>query len=112
MNTSGLKAYRVAMIIAVVLAAIFSFIKLNVSNGILLSSSLYLLYLWSLEYGISKSLNDKTKHGVVVILLADAFFIAVLIGIGFFFDHVFSLLGILFGLVLCKILYVVGVLKA
>ncbi len=94
-----------------IISLITVFFYPNIACGILLSSAAYIIYLWTLDHGIKKALDDKDRHQVYMILVINIILITVLIGLGVLVGHIFSLIGILFGLVSCKILYMLGVLR-
>ena len=94
-----------------IISVIAVFFYPNISCGILLSTGSYILYLWALDHGITKALDDRDKHQVYMVLVMDIILITVLIALGVLLGHIFSLIGILFGLISCKILYMLGVTR-
>ena len=110
-TTSGLKAYRMAVYINALLALLSLFFMPNIGNGILLSTVVYFLYLLALNHGIAKALQVGSKSSIVMVLFGNIFLLGGLIALGVFLDVLFSLVGVLFGFMLCKILYVIGVAR-
>lgn len=111
MITSGIKAYRKSIIINIILSLLALGFGVNVSCGILLSTLVYFIYLWTLDYGITKAFNDRDNKSVVIVLVFDTIFFGLLLLLGFILDNIFSLIGILIGVFSCKILYVMGVIR-
>ena len=84
----------------------------SIGNGILLSTVVYFLYLLTLNHGIAKALQEGSKASIVMVLFGNVALMAGLIVVGVFLNALFSLVGVLFGFMLCKILYVIGVARA
>ena len=110
-TSSGLKAYRIAVYINITLALLSLFFMPNIGNGILLSTAVYFLYLLALNHGIAKALQEGNKLSNVMVLFGNVFLLGSLIALGVFLNAFFSLVGVLFGFMLCKILYVIGVAR-
>lgn len=111
MTSGGLKGYRYALILNMIVSVLSFFVYPSISNGIMVSTLFYFIYLWLLNYGISKALDDKDRHQIYMVLIMNVIFIALIVMIGFILGDIFSIFGILFGLLSCKILYMLGIVR-